>query len=316
MSIIDQLTINECKILLLRFNVGNILPKERLRVDEMHEYVKKCIEQYHVPFENVKQLVSVGEKKPKLEKQQQQQEKPKKPEAKKYEFDESDVMSIRPSENYGLLYIALGQTQKDVVRLRKQLGDFISQRENVKHLCRNNIFDEYAIGSLRRSEALIVLKTNDTEKTIIGFVCLEVKSDYIFLSTVCALGNDGTGRFLIDKSKEIALLLDKSMILLDAVPNVIFFYRKQGFQNRSIYDARIHRPEKIEISEAAQKLQEKMDKKKKLTFSHNNRDYNLFLQLLYDYEYSNQKTQKKLWEKEYTMVWNHGNIEEGLDGVC
>lgn len=124
--------------------------------------------------------------------------------------------------------------------------------ENARRLCRGGIDPSYIKKTLTKSHVIIyaehdlgltpktqqprTVKGHRTE--IIGFVSIvDLTPETFYVQLVCVQSSSPVpklGILLMDAVKELARKRTKKYVTLDALPNVILFYRRLGFVNMNL----------------------------------------------------------------------------------
>jgi hypothetical protein len=129
----------------------------------------------------------------------------------------------------------------DVTRL---LGVISS---NPQYFC-SGINPVYVVGQVKYSDILLVSYEPDKKRRIIGFAALKIMGPgHIYIPIICSNSNyRGVGSMMLDRIKIFASLMHGHdgylmdfpayKITLNSVPDMVGFYKKQGFEQNTPID--------------------------------------------------------------------------------
>jgi hypothetical protein len=102
-------------------------------------------------------------------------------------------------------------------------------------LCKADVMQSYVRGPSKSSADMIAIAhvTKHSRSTkpivrVVGFANIRIMQNSLYIDVLCGSGG---GRTLVKAIIELAIEMDKKYVQLNALPQVINFYRKMGFMH-------------------------------------------------------------------------------------
>ena len=111
---------------------------------------------------------------------------------------------------------------------------YVEQNEIcIKKDKKTGVDEEYTKNSIAKSNAIIILQeSNDDNSNIIGFATLyfDIDDNSIFVDVFCSSDKyHRGGSEILNKIKELAVIIDSETIKLDSIEDSVDFYKKNDF---------------------------------------------------------------------------------------